>query len=111
MPRGGARLGSGRKKGVPNKKTVEALANNSGEPPPLPEKPVLPLEYMLRVLNDPKSSKDDKIKMASLAAPYCHVKAGEKGKKDDQAEKAKKAASGRFASAPGPKVVSIRNDP
>lgn len=68
----------------------------------------MPLEFMLRVLNDPKSSKDVKIKMASLAAPYCHVKAGEKGKKDDQAEKAKKAASGRFAPAAAPKIIPIR---
>ena len=95
MPRGGYRPGSGPKKGAKYKKRVtqstliviDAAAEN-----------LTPLEYMLRVMNDPKETDARRAWAAQAAAPYIHPRAGEgKGKKDEAAEKAAKAASGKFA--------------
>ena len=57
----------GRRKGTPNKKTVEMLAEiaATGE---------LPLDYMLRVMRDPTADDDRRDDMAKAAAPYCHAR-------------------------------------
>lgn len=64
--KGGKREGAGRKKGAPNKRTVEtqALAQQSG---------ITPLEYMLQVM---RTSDDERMRMAAAtaAAPYVHAK-------------------------------------
>jgi len=79
------------------------------ELPELPEDPVLPLDYMLRVLNDPEASPERRDKMAALAAPFLHkripsVRIDERlGKKEKKAEAAKQAAeSGRFLTGAAP---------
>lgn len=41
---------------------------------------------------------------ATIAAPYCHAKKGESGKKEQKDEAAKKVAS-RFSPAAPPKLV------
>jgi hypothetical protein len=66
-----------------------------------------PLEYMLRVMNDPNEDKDMRARMAIAAAPFVHSRKGEGGgKKDERDQKAKAASSGKFApSAPPLKVV------
>ncbi len=63
---GGVRPGSGRKKGTrPGQAIWEAQS--------LREKyPTMPLEHMLKVLNDVKAPKARRDEMAKAAAPYIH---------------------------------------
>lgn len=120
MPRGGWRPGAGRKPGASSKpkekkqrvaETVDKelpVIDHDNLPPPLPDNPITPLDYMLRVLNDPKSPRALKEKMAALAAPYVHPRVGKSGKKQDRQSAAKEAAKGKFAPMAGPKVVGIK---
>lgn len=64
--RGGKRIGAGRKKGEPNKRTAEAIAAAEASG-------ITPLEYLLDVM---RNSGDDKMRMtaAMAAAPYIHPK-------------------------------------
>jgi hypothetical protein len=56
----------GRKKGTPNKpKTDRVEMAASG---------MLPLDYMLSVMRDPKASDERRDAMAARAAPYCHAR-------------------------------------
>jgi phage terminase small subunit len=65
-----------------------------------------PLDYMLKVMNDPKAEKDRRDKMAIAAAPFIHPRKGEGSAKEDKADRAKKAGEGKFApSKPPLKVV------
>ena len=66
-----------------------------------------PLEYMLKVMNDTAAEKDRRDRMAIACAPYLHARAGEgQGKKDEKADRAAKAGSGKFAAGQAPlKVV------
>ena len=58
---------------------------------------------MLKLMNDPGEDKEMRARMAQAAAPYCHARKGETmGKKDENADRAKKAASGKYAPAPAP---------
>src|SRR5260370_41809438 len=67
MARGGARPGSGRKKGVVSKATAEArkAALASG---------ISPLDYMLSVMRDQTVDVRRRDAMAMAAAPYLHPK-------------------------------------
>jgi hypothetical protein len=108
MARGGARPNAGRKAGGKNRKQLIAAEAKEKPPASLPEQPVLPLDYMLKVLNDPDTSPDRKDRMAALAAPFCHgrVEPIKANKKDEKAKKASDVAGGnRFGAAPPPKVV------
>ncbi len=67
MPSGGKREGAGRKPGVPNKASVarqEEIAASG----------LTPLDYMLGVLRDEKSTEANKMWAAEKAAPYVHPK-------------------------------------
>ena len=66
-----------------------------------------PLAYMLAVMNDESEDPDMRARMAIAAAPYIHSRAGESaGKKNDRADRAKKAGAGKFAQGRAPfKVV------
>lgn len=66
-----------------------------------------PLDYMLKVMNDPANEKELRLRAASLAAPFVHGRAdSSKGKKGEREEKAKTAGSGKFAAGTPPlKVV------
>lgn len=76
---------------------------------PVDEPPLTPLEYMLKVMNDPRETPDRRARMAIAAAPYVHPKATvATGKKALQEQAARKATTGRFAPAPGPKIIPIR---
>jgi hypothetical protein len=57
---------------------------------------MLPLEYMLLVLNDPTADEVRRDRMAMAAAPYCHPRVADsvRGKKDLQAEAAETAGNG-----------------
>jgi phage terminase small subunit len=126
MPRGGARVGAGRPKnpGPPKKRVrtrVKAAAKVKPAVPVVPEaKPdpvvtppapvgdhedLLPLAYMLEVMNDPSADARRRDTMAVAAAPYLHPKQGEAGKKDQRNDKAKSASAGKFAPAAAPKLV------
>jgi hypothetical protein len=80
-------------------KTYESGGENQGKP----VEELLPLDYMLKIMNDPSEDKDMRARMAQAAAPYCHARKGEgQGKKDEKDDRAKKAASGKYAPAPAP---------
>lgn len=66
MPRGGRREGAGRKKGSSHAMR-EAYYSKNGTL-------LMPLDYMLQVLRDPKTPEDIKREMAKAAAPYVHPK-------------------------------------
>src|SRR5262245_27510863 len=56
-----------------------------------------PLQYLLKVINEPNDDSDRKDRLASAAAPYCHPKLMERhtvGKKDQQADAAEQAGMG-----------------
>lgn len=131
--RGGYRPGSGPVKGTkyrPRAKKSEpkapakpkkargsmAVASNPEDPTkPKDGKPgekILPLDYMLQVINDPdESDKARKDRMAIAAAPYCHPRKGEGvGKKEEKAERAAKAGQGRFSPSAPPKLKVVGND-
>ena len=63
---GGKREGAGRPKGSLNRRTKEAIAAASDG--------LSPLEFMLGVLRDERSSQDDRKWAAQNAAPYCHTR-------------------------------------
>ena len=119
MPRGGARIGAGRpKKGESKPKVSRAKPAGTSESPSHVQAPTgvaepitstSPLQYMLDVMNDPGADERLRSQMAVAAAPYLHAKKGEGGKKDEQADKAKLAAGGRFKPAAAPlKLVARR---
>lgn len=67
MARGGKREGAGRPRGATTRKTRE-IADKAAS------KGITPLEYMLKVLRDPKSTRAEKAWAAEKAAPYLHPK-------------------------------------
>lgn len=128
MPRGGARPGAGRprkqpaevpaKKRTPTKKDAAPPVDVDGyktdpnwpfgqERPPEPQdlSGLMPLDFLLQVMRDPEEDKGRRMQAATLAAPYCHPKKGESGKKEQKADAAKKVA-GRFTAAAPPKLVA-----
>lgn len=130
MPRGGARPGAGRPKKQPeeekpSKKAATQVAPPQvdancykddpkwpfgKQPPQEPEAPLdlsklMPLDYLLEVMRDPKEERGRRMQAATLAAPYCHPKKGESGKKEEKAAAAKKIAS-RFTPAAPPKLAT-----
>ena len=66
MPRGGARPGSGRPRGSANRRSrkIADEAAASGN--------VLPLSYLLDVLNSPASTRAQKLHAAAIACPFVH---------------------------------------
>ena len=98
MARGGYRPGAGRPKGSKGKtaKSKRTIPTGAG-------KTMTPLQFMLQVMNDETEDPDMRARMAIAAAPFVHPKAGEgKGKKNDQADRAKKAGAGKFAQGKAP---------
>jgi hypothetical protein len=88
MPRGGYRVGAGRK---PSQKTLEkrlALAINQESP-----SDEMPLQYLLRVMRDPTVDPARRDRAAQMAAPYCHPRMYDNrfGKRDAALEEAHKA--------------------
>ena len=61
---------SGRRKGTPNKATVERRkAEAEGK---VIQSKEMPLDYMLRVMRDPTQAPSERAVMARAAAQYCH---------------------------------------
>lgn len=76
--KGGARVGAGRKKGAPNKRTQEIMAKVEATG-------ITPLDYMLNILRTPDLPANAKVmakiahnnmrfEAAKAAAPYVHAK-------------------------------------
>lgn len=65
-----------------------------------------PLTFLLAVMNDGQSDARLRIDAAKAALPFVHQKLGEGGKKEEAANKAKKAASKFTATAAPLKLVS-----
>lgn len=65
--RGGKRPGAGRKKGSPNKATIERQKA-------VEESGLTPLDYMLHIMRDESMSPDMRLDAANKAAPYVHPK-------------------------------------
>ena len=65
-----------------------------------------PLEFLLTVMNDNEVEDKLRIAAATTAAQYVHAKKGEGGKKEAEADAAKKVAGGKFAAATPPKLVA-----
>ena len=107
MARGGYRPGSGPKKGAKYNKG-ETKSTKGGDIPDDIKKEAEaanmdPLDYMLKVMNDPDAEPERRDRMAIAAAPFVHPRKGEgKGKKDERDERAKAAGSGKFAAGRAP---------
>ena len=67
MARGGARPGAGRKRGSLTKKTTEIAQQATAAG-------VTPLEFMLKVMRNPRRTPDQRMDAAKAAAPYIHPK-------------------------------------
>ncbi|MFH2076937.1 MAG: hypothetical protein ABIJ57_16625 [Pseudomonadota bacterium] len=102
-------VGKGEKLSLAEKRMMEKIgeelaAEVNGEKPPVTVdgKTETPLEFMLRIMNDPNEPEEFRARMATSAAPFCHARVGEGvGKKEDKVDRAKQAGAGRFrASAP-----------
>jgi len=74
-------------------KTYESGGENEGKP----IEELLPLDFMLKLMNDKSNDLEMRARMATAAAPYCHARKGETmGKKDEKADRAKSAGQGKF---------------
>lgn len=121
---GGARPGAGRKpkaqteksankptgKGAAVKTELEpqphggALQRNKSEPVEIAECDMLTL--LKNIALGRVEATTGQIRAAIAAVQYTHTKKGDGGKKDEDAEKAKKAGAGKFAAAAPPKLVA-----
>lgn len=98
MASGGYRPGAGRPRGAKNK--------TKNQKTHLRKENLLPLEFMLRVMNDTAADKERRDRMAIAAAPFCHARKGEGvGKKEEKTDKAKQAGAGKFA--PGRPPIAL----
>lgn len=100
---GGARPGAGRK---PRQKPPEKLPDEPVSPDSEHQKRLDALEFLENVVNDPKAPLQQRVRAAIAAAQYRHMKKGDGGKKDEQAERAKKAGGGKFAPTEPPKLAA-----
>jgi phage terminase small subunit len=92
-------------------KTHGGKRDGAGRPP---AQPVLMAEtgnsdpkiFLLALMNDPSQDMRLRSDAAKALMPFLHTKLGGAGKKENQAEAAKKVASGKFAaSAPPVRLV------
>ena len=114
MARGGYRPGAGRprKSGkrsgeVEKQKASPDVPDAPDDLPVSPTENRTPLEFMLAVMNDPGQPPNRRDRMAIAAAPFMHPRAGEAGKKEEQAERAKRAGAGKFAPSAPPKAATV----
>lgn len=64
-----------------------------------------PKTFLIAAMNDVELDQRQRIDAAKALMPFMHQRIGESGKKEEQAEKAKKVAS-KFATATPPKLVA-----
>jgi|GEM_PF-653695 len=114
---GGARPGSGRKPGSPNRKSAEVLSAAL-------EEGITPVEYMLGIMRDETKDAKDRAWAAEKAAPFVHPRpapvprtveidlpdiSSTEGVKQAIAQIAKEVAAGKLAPAEAQSLVSIVN--
>jgi phage terminase small subunit len=73
-------------------------------------KPMTPLEYLMKVVNDPTNTIATRIRAATAALPYTHVKPTA-SKKDEAAERLKAASGGRFGVRQSSPLAVVRKFP
>ncbi len=62
-----------------------------------------PLEYALAIVSDPREDKERRDRLAVAILPYLHARKGEGiGKKEEKADRAKSAGSGKFSPGAAP---------
>lgn len=89
-------------------RAVAAQPDKEKHEPPVDQSPHIPapaaepLEFMRKMMNDLMADPKLRLDAAKSLASFTVVKPGEAGKKDQQADAAKQAGLGRFASAPPP---------
>lgn len=66
-----------------------------------------PKVFLLALMNDLEADIKLRAEAAKVLMPFVHQKVGETGIKDEKAEKAKKAAAGKFGAAAPPKLVAV----
>lgn len=123
---GGARAGAGRKPkqaaaksanrksangvGAAKSATLEAQPNGGALKRTKAKPDAVPARDMLQYLQDVAlgvvEASTVQVRAAIAAVQYTHTKKGDGGKKDEDAEKAKKAGAGKFAAAAPPKLVA-----
>jgi hypothetical protein len=111
------RVGRGEKLTLAEKRMMEKIGDEltaelNGEKPPTEVTatgaPETPLEFMLRIMNDPTQPEDYRARMAVSAAPFIHPRKGEgAGKKEEKSDRAKAAGSGKFAASAPPKLKVV----
>lgn len=92
---GGYRPGAGRKKQEPTLMNIPVPVADS-----LAHKD--PKVFLLALMNDLEADVKLRADAAKALMPFMHLKKGETGIKDEKAEKAKKAAAGKFGAAAPP---------
>ena len=112
---GGHREGAGRRKGTPNVKTAEVLANALQDG-------LTPVEYMLNTMRDENADQKERQWAAEKAAPYCHPRPAPvqrtieidlpdistiEGIKDAISKIAREAALGTIAPAEAQSLVAV----
>lgn len=115
---GGARPGAGRKPKAATEKSANAAVVTTMEAQPrggaLKRKKAVPVEVepcdMLTLLQRIALGQVDasagQIRAAIAAVQYTHTKKGDGGKKEEDAEKAKKAGAGKFAPTAPPRLAA-----
>lgn len=97
------------KSGGPRKNAGGARPGAGRPPKPKPEPVHIPevdmLTLLQRVALGYTEATSLQVRAAIAAVQYTHVKKGDGGKKEEQADKAKKAGAGKFAPAAPPKLV------
>ena len=86
MASGGYRPGAGRPKGSKTVAKVTVLAAKSDR-----ARHVSPLDYMLTVMNDATADPVRRDRMAIAAAPFCHARPSESGKRAEAEAQSKVA--------------------
>jgi phage terminase small subunit len=89
----------GRQLKVAEKKVAAASVDAD---PYIPARSDDPLEFMRQIMNDLVADPKLRLDAAKALAGFTIAKPGEKGKKEEKADAAKSAATGKFASAPAP---------
>jgi phage terminase small subunit len=106
MARGGYRPGAGRPRGSKTTRPELQLVESVFGPfdalvqPKSPEGDLSPLDFLLRVMRDPHEMAERRDKAAALLLPYLHSRRAGQGKKEVEAERARKAGSPRLDRGP-----------
>ncbi len=107
MAKGGYRAGAGRPKGAKTKVQLGKPEKSNVQNDGLGN--LDPLAFMLKIMNDPNEDADRRARMAIAAAPFVHSRPTEdKGKKQDQENKARVAGSGKFRASAPPQIKLVK---